>query len=148
MLTGTAERVRQNTSDAANRAIQVGIRDSVRWHADHPEEIHSRLRELDAEWDVERTLEANASTLAFTGAVLAGTVDRRWLVVPAIITAFLFQHAIQGWCPPLPILRRMGFRTAREIDTERTALKALRGDFARVEGSQDQASMALTAARA
>jgi hypothetical protein len=58
------------------------------------------------------------------------------------------EHAVQGWCPPLPILRRMGFRTAREIDTERTALKALRGDFARVEASQDKASTALTAARA
>ena len=49
--------------------------------------------------------------------------------LPALVTAFLFQHAIQGWCPPLPILRRMGYRTMREIDIERTALKALRGDF-------------------
>lgn len=134
-------------SDAANCTIQGYIRDSVRWHADHPEEIPARLRELDAEWDIERTLEANASTLAFTGIVLGATVDRRWLALPAIVTAFLFQHAIQGWCPPLPILRRMGFRTAREIDTERAALKALRGDFARVEASQDKASTALTAAR-
>ncbi|WP_111420331.1 efflux transporter outer membrane subunit, partial [Rhodoplanes roseus] len=27
---------------------------------------------------------------------------------------FLFQHAIQGWCPPVPILRRLGFRTELE----------------------------------
>lgn len=45
------------------------------------------------------------------------------------MTGFLFQHAIQGWCPPLPILRRLGFRTAEEINQERYALKALRGDF-------------------
>ena len=147
MIPNTAERVTHSTSDAVNRAIQADIRDSVRWHADHPEQIPSRLRELDAEWDIERTLEANASTLAFTGVVLGATVDRRWLALPAIVTAFLFQHAVQGWCPPLPILRRMGFRTAREIDTERTALKALRGDFARLESSHDKASMALSAAR-
>jgi hypothetical protein len=147
MIPGTAERVTHSTSDAANRAIQADIRDSVRWHAEHPEEISARLRELDAEWDIERTLEANASTLAFTGVVLGATLDRRWLGLPAIVTAFLFQHAVQGWCPPLPVLRRIGFRTAREVDTERTALKALRGDFARLEGSQDKASMALTAAR-
>jgi hypothetical protein len=30
----------------------------------------------------------------------------------------------------VPILRRFGVRTAREIEDERTALKALRGDFA------------------
>lgn len=147
MIPSTVERVTHSTADTVNRAIQADIRDSVRWHADHPGEISTRLRELDAEWDIERTLEANASTVAFTGVVLGATVDKRWLALPALVLGFLFQHAVQGWCPPLPILRRMGFRTAREIDTERTALKALRGDFSRVEHSSDKASMALTAAR-
>jgi hypothetical protein len=67
------------------------------------------------------------------------------------VTAFLFQHAVQGWCPPLPILRRLGFRTASEIDTERYALKALRGDFGSIgPGPHDhdsRASHALQAAR-
>jgi hypothetical protein len=36
---------------------------------------------------------------------------------------------LQGWCPPLPIIRRAGVRTAREIEAERTILKAIRGDF-------------------
>jgi hypothetical protein len=148
MIPGTAERVTHSTGDAVNSAIQAEIRHSVRWHADHPEEIPARLRDLDAEWDIERTLEANASTLALTGVVLAATVDRRWLALPAMVTAFLLQHAIQGWCPPLPILRRMGFRTAREIDTERNALKALRGDFARLAGSQNKGAAALQAAQA
>jgi hypothetical protein len=74
-------------------------------------------------------LEANASALAFTGAVLDASVDRRWLAVPVLVGAFLFQHALQGWCPLVPILRRLGFRTAREIDVERVTLKTLRGDF-------------------
>jgi hypothetical protein len=43
--------------------------------------------------------------------------------------AFLVQHAVQGWCPPLVVLRRRGVRTRREIEEERYALKALRGDF-------------------
>jgi hypothetical protein len=30
----------------------------------------------------------------------------------------------------VPLFRRLGFRTASEIDEERYALKALRGDFA------------------
>lgn len=38
-------------------------------------------------------------------------------------------HALQGWCPPLPVFRCYGFRTAAEIDYERYALKAIRGDF-------------------
>jgi len=78
-------------------------------------------------------------------------MDRRWLVLPALVTAFLFQHAMQGWCPPLPLLRSFGFRTAREIDTERYALKALRGDFGSIgPGSHNRdtcASHAVQAAR-
>jgi hypothetical protein len=35
---------------------------------------------------------------------------------------FLLQHGLQGWCPPLPVLRRLGVRTQREIDAEKYAL--------------------------
>jgi hypothetical protein len=80
-----------------------------------------------------------------------GRCNRRWLAIPIIVGAFLFQHAIQGWCPPIPVLRRMGFRTAREIEIERVALKTLRGDFREQESSegnfQTRASFALSAAR-
>jgi hypothetical protein len=79
--------------------------------------------------DIERTLEANASALALTGVVLGSVGDRRWLALPAVVTAFLLQHALQGWCPPVPVFRRLGFRTASEIEEERYALKVLRGDF-------------------
>jgi hypothetical protein len=130
MLPKTSERVPNQTSAGLNHAIQRRINESVRYHAAHPRQIDERLAELDLEWDTERTLEANAATLAFVGVVLGVAADKRWLAVPALVTAFLFQHAVQGWCPPLPVLRRLGFRTVREIDTERFALKALRGDFA------------------
>src|SRR6187401_716222 len=92
--------------------------------------IERRLQELDQEWDIERAIEANASTLALVGLGLGATVDKRFFVLPAVITAFLLQHALQGWCPPIPVLRRLGFRTQFEIEQERYALKALRGDFA------------------
>jgi hypothetical protein len=121
----------------------------VRYYAAHPERIEERLDELDHEWDIERTLEANASTLAFTGVVLGATVDKRWLALPALVTAFLFQHAVEGWCPPLPVLRKLGYRTMREIDTERYALKALRGDFGPLgPGRQDRDSRASHALQA
>jgi len=38
-------------------------------------------------------------------------------------------HAVKGWSPGSVLLRRMGFRTRQEIDREKYALKALRGDF-------------------
>jgi hypothetical protein len=53
--------------------------------------------------------------------------------LPVVVAGFLLQHALQGWCPPLPVLRRLGVRTADEINQERYALKALRGDFAQAD---------------
>jgi hypothetical protein len=132
-MIATAKRVPAHTAHEINAKILRETEGRVAYYFDHPDEIGQRLHELDAEWDIERTLEANASTLAFVGVVLGVTADRRWLALPAAVTAFLFQHAVQGWCPPLPILRRLGFRTGSEIDRERFALKALRGDFAGTE---------------
>lgn len=125
----SARRVQRNTSSSHNRAIRTRTETSVRFHERNPDRIDARLEELDREWDIERTLEANAATLALSGALLGLFADRRWTALPVVVSAFLLQHAVQGWCPPLPVLRRMGFRTVREIDAERMALKALRGDF-------------------
>ena len=88
-----------------------------------------QLRGDFAEWDIERAIEANAATLALSGTALAMLHDRRWSYLPLVVTGFLLQHAMQGWCPPVPILRHLGFRTQVEIERERYALKALRGDF-------------------
>src|SRR4030095_4069227 len=90
--------------------------------------ISTRIAELESEWDMERILETKASTLALTGAVL-GLFNRKWLLLTCGVMAFLFQHAVQGWCPPVPLLRKFGVRTRSEIDREKFALKALRGDF-------------------
>jgi hypothetical protein len=148
MLPATTKRVSAHTADPINRQIRREAAERVAYFASHPTEIPARLRDLDREWDIERTLETNASTLALTGVVLGATVDKRWLALPALVLGFLFQHAVQGWCPPVPVLRRLGFRTASEIEQERYALKALRGDFGRIGQDADKASAATEAARA
>jgi hypothetical protein len=109
-------------------------------------EISDRLSRLDREWDIERTLEANAASVGLLGVGLGAFVSRWFLILPTAVTAFLLQHAIQGWCPPVPLLRHLGFRTSREIDDERVALKALRGDF-RATNRRRSPGRALSAAR-
>lgn len=91
--------------------------------------IGDRLAELDREWDIERALEANAASVSLLGVILGTTLSRKWFFLPVIVGGFLLQHAIQGWCPPVPVLRRLGVRTRLEIEQERYALKILRGDF-------------------
>jgi hypothetical protein len=87
-------------SDSENDRIKRTMRASVAHFADHRDQIADRLREIDEEWDIERAIEANAAVIGFTGTLLAATTDMRWLALPALVTAFLFQHAVQGWCPP------------------------------------------------
>ncbi len=128
-MVSTRRRVPKHTSSEVNARIRQEMIQRLRTFADHPDEVEQRLIELDREWDIERAIEANAATLALAGVALGATGDRRWLVLPALVTAFLLQHAVQGWCPPVPVLRRLGFRTADEINQERYALKAMRGDL-------------------
>ena len=141
----TRNRVPAHSPDDANNRIRMEITASVRYFAEHKHEIPARLGELDREWDIERAIEANASVLALTGIALAAGHDRRWLVLPGLVAGFLLQHAIQGWCPPVPVLRKLGFRTSYEIEEERRALKALRGDF---DGAAENPERALASAAA
>lgn len=150
MTTSTTERVPKHTSDEVNARILTHTQDNVlRVAKQGPRAIDQRLIELDREWDVERTLETNAATAILVGSALGAFVDKRFFALPAVVAGFLLQHALQGWCPPLPLFRRLGVRTAAEIDQERYALKALRGDFASSQshGEKTNAVRALAAAR-
>ncbi len=128
MLPSTVERVPRHTAAHVNEQIRRQTEQNIaRYTAAGPAAIDQRLAELDREWDVERALEANAAGVVLLSVLLGRTVDRRFLYFPAVVAGFLLPHALQGWCPPVPILRRLGFRTESEIDLERSALRARRG---------------------
>ncbi|HTV87760.1 MAG TPA: DUF2892 domain-containing protein [Stellaceae bacterium] len=112
-----------------DRARQIEIRESLRFFAERPAEIAARLAELDREWDIERALAAAAGVLSLGGLALAAFADRRLLLLPAAVAGILLQHALQGWCPPVPLLRQLGFRTHSEICRERCGLGMLLGNL-------------------
>ncbi len=150
MIPSTVERVPLHTPERYNQEIRRQTEANVYRYAADPAAIDRRLAELDREWDMERVLEANAASVSLIGLALGATVDRRLFVLPALVAGFLLQHAVQGWCPPVPLFRRLGVRTASEIDHERYALKALRGDFRGLPADRDGgagARQALEAAR-
>ena len=132
-LPPTSTRVPRSTSERVNRRIRAGDDARIaRLERAAPAELDARLAELDFEWDIERLLQLNASALIVLGTLLGATVDRRFLLLPSAVLVFFAQHALQGWCPPIPVFRRRGVRTVREIERERYAIKALRGDFDRI----------------
>jgi len=137
---GTTEldRVRAHTNPDVLQTIDARIEERIRFYATQPKEaITQRIEELDQEWDIERCLQTNAAALALTG-LLFGLLRRKWLLLTGGVLGFLMQHAIQGWCPPIPLLRRMGVRTRGEIDREKYALKILRGDFQNIATDVEQ----------
>ncbi len=132
----TRTRAEENTSEEINRQIRRDLRARVVYFAQRPEEIDRRLDELDREWDIERLLQANAGIFSLVGLTF-GAIHRRWYLLPLAASAFLVQHAVQGWSSPASLFRRLGIRTSWEICHERYALKALRGDFENVNPDDD-----------
>ncbi|MEO8044213.1 MAG: hypothetical protein ABI674_04850 [Spartobacteria bacterium] len=142
----TTDRVRAQTAPEINEQIDAHAKHRLMRAAGAPPAVLGRLiADLDQEWDIERVLETNAAVLALSGTLLGIFVNRKFLLLPCLVLPFLLQHALQGWCPPVPLLRRQGIRTRREIEAEKQALKALRGDFARLERNGDSAAEARAA---
>ncbi|MCC2591896.1 DUF2892 domain-containing protein [Tessaracoccus sp. OS52] len=141
------DRVRHSTQSDVNRRLDEERLQRVTDLAGAPSDVITRhILELDRTWDVERVLEANASTLILISLALSKLHSHKWLWLGAAVPAFLLQHAIQGWCPPIEVIRRLGVRTRKEIDVERTALKALRGDFRDLQVDSDDADALARAA--
>ncbi len=129
-LPPTATRVNLATEPLLNEAIRQADDDRIAEYAvAEPERLDNRLAQLDEEWDVERILQVNSSLFALLGVFLTAGGNKAFKPLPGVIYGFLLMHALKGWCPPLPLLRRAGKRTVAEIERERYALKALRGDF-------------------
>ena len=49
--------------------------------------------------------------MGLLGLALGITVDKRFLVVPAVVSTMLVVHATHGWYPLLPLFRRVGVRS-------------------------------------
>lgn len=124
------DRVRANTPPEINEAIDREIAAIVRFYAGKTRyEISKRIEELNNEWDIGRHVETRAGIISMIGLILGLNKNKKWLVLPLIATTFLLQYSILGWAPPVYFLRKFGVRTKQEIDVEKYALKALRGDF-------------------
>lgn len=125
-LPPTKTKVNENTPEHVNREIQKEIEEKVQFYQNKDSiTIAKRLNELEHEWDTERVLETNMATIALVSSLMGLSGKKNWMVLSATVSAFMIQHAIQGWCPPLSVIRRMGVRTAAEIDQERVALQKL-----------------------
>lgn len=128
-----ADRVRDHSAPIVNRRIDELTRNRIEHVVrDGREAIVRRLEQLDHEWDVDRALMVNFAIVG--GAAYAAGLYRHthrpwfgrrrngWLQFFSVQLGFLLLHGTVGWCPPLPVFRRLGVRTKSEIEAERRAL--------------------------
>ncbi|RYZ10048.1 MAG: hypothetical protein EOO73_00240 [Myxococcales bacterium] len=128
------DRVREHTAPHVNQQIDRLTRASIAEHVEQGSEaIARRLAELDQEWDVDRALMVNfalAGAATFTAGITRfatsspfGPRRKGFLYFFGTQLGFLLLHGVAGWCPPASVFRRLGFRTQREIEVERAALR-------------------------
>ncbi len=128
-LSAGKDRVRAVSPRRTNERVDREMRERVARYVHRSRaELTARIHALEREWDMERVLVINASCLVLLGLAL-GRGNPRWRLLPAAVATFLLQHGVQGWCPPVLLFRSLGVRTRREIEAERSAMKALRGDY-------------------
>ena len=147
-LAPTSTRVERSTTAKTNEQIRKQTETRLAISAANREALDRRLRELDDEWDVERTLQTNFAVVNLVSVALGALVARPWFILSGVAAGFMAEHALKGWCPPVPLFRRLGFRTAREINQERFAIKALRGDFEAVDRKNPAAAFDAASPRA
>lgn len=130
ILPPTSKRVRRNTNPTVNHEINNQIRSRLEGYTGASKaELTDKISELDEEWDTERTLETSFASLVMISTVLGSSVNKKWFNLGGVAAGFMLLHALEGWCPPLPLIRKLGIRTAEEINEEKTNLKILRGDY-------------------
>lgn len=132
MTNGTRDRIRNHSSPVVNARIDRQTKAQVdEYRAATPEDIGRRLADLDREWDIDRAVMANLAVVG--GYFLSRGIRQRswlrksnpWLYAISTQLGFLALHATVGWCPPVAVFRRLGFRTHQEIAAERHALRNL-----------------------
>ena len=82
-MVATTTRVEDNTDESVNERVRRQTECNIlHCVGQGNREIDRQIKELDMEWDVERTLEANAASLSLLGLGLGALVDRRFFSFP------------------------------------------------------------------
>ena len=94
-----------------------------------PQAISDRLDQLEREWSAGRMTKATIGVLIVAGLALTALSNPWWLLLPAVGAFFLLQYLFSRTSWLGATFQEMGFRSGAEIDQEKFALRALRGDF-------------------
>lgn len=104
--------------------------------------IDSRLKQLDHEWTRGRAVQVSLGLLALAGAALSYFYGAWGLAVVATAGLLLLQNGLASLGLASRLFKVLGWRTLAERELERSMLKAIRGDFARLPSVIDETELA------
>lgn len=134
-----AEYVNNESNEQNKLMMDEKVKEDIRKYADQGRDaIDNRIKELDTSWDMERALQLNAAILVL-GGILLYKNNKKWAILSIFATAILAQQAFMGNCGPFKFMKFFGVRSRKEIDKEKFALKALRGDFDNIKNDIEKA---------
>jgi hypothetical protein len=149
----STDEVRSHATEGVNKRIDERVERCVRHMAERERaEISRYLEKLEREWDLNRAVTVVGSALTLAGLWLGRRDGGRWRILGGLAAGLMLQHGLLGFGPLAELVRAVaGVRTRKEIDLEKFALKALRGDFERIPKSDGgplaRANAALVAAQ-
>lgn len=140
LLPPTTKKAAFHTCNRVNQDIRNKTVSCINTYKDGGEPILSeKIEKLNHEWDTERLLENNAASVVLFSSIMGYKSKRRcWFLITGAVGFFLLHHALRGWCPPLPVIRKLGVRTAEEINQEKIVFKLIRGDFSQRPDNADE----------
>ncbi|HVK18582.1 MAG TPA: hypothetical protein VM533_16730 [Fimbriiglobus sp.] len=101
-----------------------------------PDAITERLCQLEREWTTGRASKATAGIMIVAGLALTAVFNPWWLVLTAAGGLLLLPYLFGRRSPLGYVFHALGLRTGTEIEQEKVALKALRGDFQNLPTAQ------------
>jgi hypothetical protein len=124
---GAHDRVRAHASKKMTARLDQMKKDKLDRAAQDSTFAAQRLAELDKEWDIDRAVLIVFAGMGGVALALGLRKNWRWRFPLTAQIGSLLLHSTVGWCPQAAVLRRLGFRTRQEIESERDALLSMTG---------------------
>lgn len=120
----------ENIALENSNITDVYTQENINHYYHNKSNIGGRLRQLEKETSIEQIFEWHDAANVTAGTLLSiATGKKKWLILPLLVVIAQTVHSLQGLRLGTSLLRQYGFRPKADIEKEKYALKALRGDF-------------------